>query len=346
MEKIIFISISLIIYLLLVNFFLKKNSFCLDKDSYAEPHKSYARKKNSIPLSGSFFFAPLISIFFFDNLEISGIIFCLIFFILGLLSDIKILSSYKIRLVFQFLICLVFFIINKNISINTGLQFINKLMDYNFLRIFLCTFFFIVLINGFNLIDGNNCLLSLNFLIILGFSIALMNKLNFNYSYYAINILSIALLVFIIFNFFGLNFLGDGAAYGVGFLVGLILVNISLINKSISPFYIANLLWYPAFENLFAILRRGFSNKNSYLPDNEHLHQLIYKFFKDKNFLKKNFIISSSVGLIINSVLFINYLIGFKYYYHTKIHITLIIFGIFLYLITYFSLKKLNKADT
>ena len=340
MEKIIYTSVILVIYLLLVNFFLKKYNFCLDKESPAEFHKSFARKGNLIPLSGSFFLAPLIPLFFFENMEMSGIIFCLIFFMLGLFSDIKVLSSYKIRLFFQFLACSLFFFINENISINIGLIFINKLMDYNLLRILICAFFFIVLINGFNLIDGTNCLLSLNFLIILGFSIALMNKLNINYSYYSINILLIALLIFIVFNFFGLNFLGDGGAYGIGFFIGLILLNISLINKSVSPFYIANLLWYPAFENLFTILRRRFLNKNSYLPDNDHLHQLIYKFFKEKNYFQKNFLLSSLIGLIINFILFISFLIGFHYYYHTKTQVTLILIGISLYLITYFVLKK------
>ena len=102
---------------------------------------------------------------------------------------------------------------------------------------------------------------------------------------YEINFLIIFIAIFLILNFFGLNFLGDGAAYGIGFLIGYILVKISLIDQSISPYYIANLLWYPAFENLFSILRRTFKSNNNYLPD-RCLHHLIYKFFIKKIFLK------------------------------------------------------------
>ena len=71
-------------------------------------------------------------------------------------------------------------------------------------------------------------------------------------------IILIPLSIFIIFNFFGKNFLGDGAAYGLGFLLGYILLKISLLNNNVSPYFIANLLWYPAFENLFSILKKKF----------------------------------------------------------------------------------------
>jgi UDP-N-acetylmuramyl pentapeptide phosphotransferase/UDP-N-acetylglucosamine-1-phosphate transferase len=158
-----------------------------------------------------------------------------------------------------------------------------------------------------------------------------------------LNILIILILIFFTFNFFGRNFLGDGAAYGIGFLLGYILVKISLIDQSISPYYIANLFWYPAFENLFSILRRTFKSINNYLPDNYHLHHLIYKYLKKKDYIKKKFLISSLVGLIINFVLIINYSIGYIYLTNTVVQSVLIISGVFLYLVVYYSLiKKIN----
>ena len=157
---------------------------------------------------------------------------------------------------------------------------------------------------------------------------------------YEILIILISLSIFMIFNFFGKNFLGDGAVYGISFLLGYTLLKITLINYEVSPYFIANLLWYPAFENLFSIIRRNFSKKNNYLPDNDHLHHLIFKFFKKKNIIKRNFLLSSIIGLSINSILFINYLIGYYYYDQTAIQVLLIFSGIFLYLIFYYILKK------
>lgn len=329
-------------YLLTINFLLKKFDICLDKATINESHKSLLRFENSVPLSGTIYFLPVVLTLFY-KFELEVIIVCSLFFILGLLSDLKSLSSYKLRLLIQISLLIFLFIINKELEIYTRLKLIDNLMIYDFPRIIICTFFFMVLINGFNLIDGTNCLCTLNFLIILLFIYFTIHKMNIDFISYEINFLIIFIAIFLILNFFGLNFLGDGAAYGIGFLIGYILVKISLIDQSISPYYIANLLWYPAFENLFSILRRTFKSNNNYLPDNDHLHHLIYKFFIKKKYFLKNFLQSSIVGILINFVLLFSYLIGYLYLTNTVIQSILIFIGVSLYLTAYYSLaKKLN----
>jgi len=268
--------------LLLINFFLIKFKISLDNESINETHKSLLRENNLTPLSGTFYFLPIILILFYF-LDTALIAFCSLLFIIGLLADLKVITSYKLRLIFQFLSFSLLFFINKEIMIDTRIAFVNDLMSNNLTRILVCTFFFMVLINGFNLIDGTNCLCTLNFALILIFIYSLIIKLNINYFNDELKIFLVPILIFLFLNFFGYNFLGDGAAYGLGFFLGYILLNLSLINNSISPYFIANLLWYPAFENLFSILRRNFSKTNNYLPDNDHLHQLVFKFYKKKN---------------------------------------------------------------
>jgi UDP-GlcNAc:undecaprenyl-phosphate GlcNAc-1-phosphate transferase len=163
-------------------------------------------------------------------------------------------------------------------------------MGLEITRILICTFFFMVLINGFNLIDGANCLCSLYSFIITVMIILLSRNLEIIYIENELIILLLALLVFISFNFFGKNFLGDGAAYGFGFLFGYILIKISILNINVSPYFIANLLWYPALENLFSIARRSFFEKNNYLPDNEHLHHLIFVYLEQNLEMLKLFL--------------------------------------------------------
>ena len=337
--KIFFLLIPLTIYLITINFFFKKFKFNLDIQATSESHKSLLRNNELIPLSGTFYFLPIIMIFFF-NFDFILVIFCSLLFLLGFFADLNIIKSYKKRLIGQFFFISIMFYLSEDILIITRLEILDNLMNYNLSRILLCTFFFMVLINGFNFIDGTNCLCTLNLLIISIFTILLIKFLNIGYMKSELTVLIIALSVFVIFNFFGKNFLGDGAAYGLGFLLGYILLKISLIDNSVSPYFVANLLWYPAFENLFSIIRRSFFKKNNYLPDNEHLHQLIFKFFKKNNILKKNFLLSSIIGLLINSILLLSYLIGINFYYHTKTQVLLIVFGIILYLISYFFLKK------
>ena len=302
-------------------------------------HKSLLRKNPSIPLSGTFYFLPISLILFFD-IDIMLVIFCSLLFLLGLAADLKIVTSYKIRLILQSLFLIILFFLIKDITINTRISFIDELMNKDLVRILLCTFFFMVLINGFNLIDGTNCLCSLNLLIIIIFIFLLSNKLNIDYMNDEIIILGISFCIFVLFNFLGKNFLGDGATYGVGFILGYVLLNISLKDNSISPYFIANLLWYPAFENLFSIIRRNVSKKNNYLPDNDHLHHLIFKFYQKFFFKKNNFLLSSIIGISINSVIFIINLIGYNYYNNTNIQVMLILCGIILYLLSYYFLKK------
>ena len=76
------------------------------------------------------------------------------------------------------------------------------------------------------------------------------------------------------------------------------------------------------------------------MPDNDHLHHLIFKFYKKKGIIKKDILISSLIGIFINFILLINYLVGYKYYNHSWIQIILILSGIILYLLLYYSLKK------
>ena len=339
MQFYLFTFVILVFYLLLTNFFLKKFNFSLDKDAINEKHKSLLRKDSSTPLAGTFYFLPLIILLFYD-LDTNLIFCCAMLFFLGLLADIKIVTSYKLRLILQFLLIASILYISKDIKIDTRILFINDLMNYNLTRILICTFFFMVLINGFNLIDGTNCLCTLNFFIISIFLYLLIKSSNISFINHELNIFILSLFVFLLLNFFGKNFLGDGAAYGLGFLLGYLLLKVSLLNNNISPYFIANLLWYPAFENLFSILRRNFSKSNNYLPDNEHLHQLIFKFYKKKKITERNFLLSSLIGMSINSILFLNYFIGFNYYNNSIIQIVLISSSILLYLISYYYFDK------
>ena len=204
-------------------------------------------------------------------------------------------------------------------------------------------FFFLVLINGYNFIDGVNNLTSISFLIVIFFLYLVSNDLNLNFYNEKIELLFMSLVVFIILNFFGKNYLGDGAIYGLSFLIGYMAINITLLDEKVSPYFIANLLWYPAFENLFSIIRRSFRKKKNYLPDNDHLHQIFYKYLKKKNRIKKNFLLSSVTGIIINLYLFCSSYIGYMYYNKTDTLVFILIINIVLYISFYQLLKSLSK---
>jgi len=339
MEYNLLLSVIFFIYLVLINFYLKKYELFIDNASLAENHKLLLNKKgDKIPLSGFFYFIPIVCVVLYSK-DLSTLILCLTLFAIGTMADIKVLTSPKIRLLVQFISLFFYVYLNDQIIIDTRIIILNELMNFDLLRVLIITFFFLVLINGYNFIDGVNNLSSINFLIVIFFLCLLSSDLNLNFYNNKIELLIISLVVFICLNFFGKNYLGDGAVYGLSFLIGYMAINISLLDDKISPYFIANLLWYPAFENLFSIIRRSFYKKKNHLPNKIHLHQIIYKFLKNKNLTKKNFLLSSSTGILINLYLFSTSYIGYIYYSQTKTLICLLVINISVY-ITFYQLLK------
>jgi UDP-N-acetylmuramyl pentapeptide phosphotransferase/UDP-N-acetylglucosamine-1-phosphate transferase len=84
---------------------------------------------------------------------------------------------------------------------------------------------------------------------------------------------------FLVWNYpVGLIFLGDGGAYFIGFMLGELAMLLVMRNPSVSTWYAALLLIYPAFETIFSAYRRMFvRGKSPAMPDGIHLHSLIFR---------------------------------------------------------------------
>ena len=191
--------------------------------------------------------------------------------------------------------------------------------------------------DGLNTLAAGYCLLILFSLIF----IFLNNQIIFpNYDLLLITVVS--LLVVFLFNIFGKIYLGDNGAYLVAFIISILLIEISKMNHIVSPFYVANLLWYPAFENFFSIIRKKINKINPVNPDTNHLHQLIFKFINNKkNFIK---IYSNQItSLLILLYNFFIFFISINFITKTNYMILLIILNIIIYLGTYTFLKESLK---
>ena len=116
---------------------------------------------------------------------------------------------------------------------------------------------FLFVINGANLIDGFNGLLTIN-LIIINIILAYIN-INNGYLEFSILIISqiIILLSFLLFNFPTAKiFLGDSGAYTMGAMAGLNTIITNNLNPTISSFFFCTLLFYLFFEVFFSFLRK------------------------------------------------------------------------------------------
>ena len=220
--------------------------------------------KTPILIGGCFLITVL---FFFSNFNFFPIKICLILiFALGLCADKNVLSNPKIRFLFQILIlfCLIYF--NDLRIPDLRLDFLNKILLNQFFNLFFLYILRIaILLNGSNFIDGLNGLLIgysiLIFLSILYVSLNFTDIISVDFEFIILIIFS--LLILFIFNILGLVYLGDNGSYLLALFISTYLIIFINTNVNLSPYFIASILWYPAFENFFSLLRRLKTKKKS-----------------------------------------------------------------------------------
>ncbi len=110
-----------------------------------------------IPLTGGIFIFLSIQ-FFYDELGINFLFFSLLILILGIISDLKLMKSAKKRLIFQFIIVLIFIISNDIQIVNTRVNLLEKLISNNYINYIFVCFCVLIIMNGSNFFDGLNTL--------------------------------------------------------------------------------------------------------------------------------------------------------------------------------------------
>ena len=335
----------LLIILLLINYFFFKKKILIDKSiNNQDSHKKLVNiRNNKVPLSGGLF--VLIGLGFLVLFS-DPILFLLFFFIylVGLLSDAHFITSAKIRIFFQIFTILALVLYSGNSIRDIRVTSFNYLLNYQLISIMFTVFCILILINGSNFIDGVNTLLCGYILLVLLFIVYVSFKNFLILDKIFVGNYILILLVFFISNFFNKSFFGDSGAYLTSAFLGFILLLFFSKNNQISPYFIAVLLWYPAFENLFSIFKRLFFKRKSYLPDNTHLHHNIFIFLSNKTNLTKNKL-STITGIIINFYNFFIFLLASQNIYSTQFQVNIILLNIVFYLCIYYSLIKNIKKN-
>ena len=319
-----------------IAYIFNKKNILIDQVSYSVHKKLNKQYLKSPSLCGGIIIF-ICSVLFFQDLFLL-ILFSFLILVTGLLSDTNKISSPGKRIFFQFVICLGFVML-KDLGIkDLRIETLNYLLNFNFISILFTIFCILILINGSNFLDGLNTLVIGYYSLVCFFLILLSNNFNLLIDP-NINLLFIFLLVLFTFNFFGKIYLGDSGSYLIGFFISFFIIDFSLKNILISPYLVCFLLWYPAFENLFSILRRFLSNKKADVADQLHLHQMIYNYFINKKIVNNKYI-NTLVANLINIYNFIIFIFFYKFYLNTKILIFVTITNIVIYLLLYFFIKK------
>lgn len=270
-----------------------------------EIHQKFA-SSNSVPLIGGIYLFILFSFIFFKIQAFSQIIFLTLFFLLGILVDLKKIISPKKRLILQTVILIILVYYSQLEIINTRVEFFDTIIKSKIINFCFVIFCLLILINGSNFIDGLNGLLVGYYLVI---TLALL-KINF-FNFYQFDtelnlILILTLITIYLFNISNKLFLGDNGVYIISLSFGYMIINFHQNFPQISPYFFIMLLWYPCFENLFSIIRKSKLKKSPINPDTNHLHQLLFYFLKKNNsyndLFNNNF--SSLIIILMNLIFF------------------------------------------
>ena len=296
------LSLFLLLLIFLFTYYFFKKVRLLNENTKYSIHKNFG-KTNKLPIVVGGVYLISVIFFFFNN-DLYILKFSLLFiFLIGLLSDKNILPSPRIRIILQISV-LFFLVFYSELQIeNLEYFYLNNFLQNNLVNLFFTIFCFAILINGSNFIDGLNGLLSGYFLMIF-LSIIYVCYLNkevlFIYEYELLIIFS-SLLIFFIFNIFGKVYLGDGGSYLLATFIGFYLIEFIYSNSHIhiSPYYVASILWYPSFENLFSIFRRVLKKNKVSSPDNKHLHQSIFLYIKSRRLFDDKYLNSASSIIIL-----------------------------------------------
>ncbi|MDB9739015.1 hypothetical protein OAB10_01785 [Candidatus Pelagibacter sp.] len=331
-------SLYILFHFIINKIFIKKN-FLLDKQNISS-HKKKVVSNLKTPLSGGFVFIILV-IFFTQNMDYVVLSFIFVLYLIGIASDTNYISSPKTRILLQAL-CVLFFVLLNELSIKTlSIEVLDKILTFKIFNIIFLLTCLLVLINGFNFLDGINTLVIGNFIISI-FSIYYISKKNELFLDFILieNLLMIFFIIYI-FNFFGKSFLGDSGTYAISFLVGILSVNFAYDNYLlISPYFIACILCYPAMENLFSIIRRLFYHQQLSKADNFHFHHLLYEFIKKKFSKKNKLLINTFTGILINIYLVISAFLATIYFNNTKFLLLIMSFNFIFYITIYFVLYR------
>ena len=328
----------LILFIFLFNLiiFLKFNSISNFLVIFDKPDGKLKRHSKPISLLGGLVIIinVYLIIFFlrFFNIEpifegqflFSVIILSTLFYLIGLIDDLKNLSPNIKLLLLLFSISGVIYFFPEMKLDTIKISFLDKVYYFHEYSSFFIILSFLLLANAMNMFDG------INLQLILFSSIIFILFIVKGFFPIFFILLLICLLFLGILNYQNKVFLGDSGAYLVSSLIGCAFI---YQYKNFEFFFFGDevfiILIIPAIDMLRLFIERSINKKHPFKGDLNHLHHLIYNFIKNKN---STIIITIGSCIIPTSFLFLD----IKTYY-------IFVITLILYLILIACMRIKNK---
>ena len=254
----------------------------------------------------------------------SVIILSTLFYLIGLVDDLKNLSpNIKLLLLLISISSVIYFFPEMKLD-TIKISFLNKMYYFNEYSSFFIILSFLLLANAINMFDG------INLQLILFSSLIFMLFILKGFIPIFFILLLICLTFLGILNYQNKVFLGDSGAYLISSLLGCTFI---YQYKNFENFLFGDevfiILIIPAIDMLRLFIERSINKKHPFKGDLNHLHHIIYNFTKNKNLT-----IMITIGFCIIPTLFL--FLDIKTFY-------IFVITLILYLVLIIQMKKKNK---
>ena len=316
------------------------NKFELIK--YKNPQRVHL---NEVPRFGGFL---TITIYFFYNIFIDVnnnnffIILLLSFlptFVVSFKEDLFNNTKPFTRIVVMILSILIFFLLDSTKFPVIDLPILNQILQNDFMVYSFFIFSALVVMNGNNMIDGSNGLMSLTVLIqLIGIFYLSVQVGDLKIQHYSLFIF-FPVVIFLIFNYpLGKIFMGDLGAFFLGFYNSILVLKLFGEYPEIPSWNAVLILFYPSIEVLYSFYRKLFLGKvNPMLADNKHLHTIIFWYGVKKNIDKKKM---NNLVLLFLSPFWLSPILVIKFYNNINLIYLSLFFLTLSYFVTYALVKK------
>lgn len=207
-----------------------------------------------------------------------------------------------------------------------------------FFKITFYFFCFLVLMNGYNFIDGSNGLI-IFYTLFISLSLVFVSIFYLN-SYWIENIYLnlISLFIVLLFNYpRGIVFMGDAGAYLLAILSSILTIKF-VTSTTTNYWFLVSIFFLPAFEVLFSVSRKILESKNPLQADNKHMHHLIYAWLSD-HYPNLSTLAINNIIVIFYTPFFIFFCINSFYFFNEHVTFFIISIQLFYYLLIYRLLK-------
>ena len=209
-----------------------------------------------------------------SSLELYVLAVVTLFFLLGIIEDITANLTAKIRFALMTFAALSLTWLADDLRLyKVGIDWVDWIVGQsNLASILFTTVCIAFLPNAFNTADGANGLVGgIGLITLTTLAVLTPNSLGILQASAAVGC-----SVFLIFNLFtGRFFLGDGGAYALGALAACSLIFVAN-TTDVSAWFLVALIFYPAADLIWSMLRRLVTKRPIFAPDELHLHNLVF----------------------------------------------------------------------